>query len=224
MHIDDIGLVDNSGASNNTWIGNHKVALLLPFSDFAVGSGWTNDAGVTPFGTMVAAVNNTPPVGIADTTSGSGLHQIRNAASFANTLYEPNMKSYTAAGLGLGDTVNAILPWVVTGAPVTTSSKQGTVGVNSNPTIANIALSATGTAGAFWSGVAAGTYPTGWKWSHGTLTNVPSVALSTGPRMNITQVTSSTRIAMVCFIGMYVDYTPGVSPVPIVNMATLVTP
>jgi hypothetical protein len=121
------------------------------------------------------------------------------------------MTTYTAAGAGAGATVNAVLPVVATAAPVTTSSKAGTVGVVSNPAITNVSLGATGTAGAFWSGLAGGTYGAGWKWSLGTMTQAPTVTLGTAPVMRITQVTSSTRIAVVCFMGIYVDFTPAAS-------------
>jgi hypothetical protein len=209
MNVDDVALNDSTGATNNTWCGDGAVVLLVPTADSAKGTGWTNDAaGTTNF---FNATKNTPPTGIADTTGGSGLHQIRNATSNANSNYDATMTTYTAAGAGTGATVNAVLPVTATAAPVTTSSKQGTVGVVSNPAITNIALGATGTAGAFWSGLAGGTYGAGWKWSLGTMTQTPTVTLGTAPVMRITQVTSSTRIADVCFMGMYVDYTPAAS-------------
>jgi hypothetical protein len=167
-YIDDVAVNDSQGASQNTWPGDGKVVLLVPTADSAKGTGWTNDAaGTTNF---FDAENNTPPVGIADTTASTGLHQIRNATSNANSSYDATMTTYAAAGISAGDTINVIDPIVATGAPVTTSSKQGTVGVVSNPAIANVALGAGGTSGAFWSGTAAGTYPTGWKISPGTLT------------------------------------------------------
>ena len=217
VNIDDGAINDSTGAANNTWCGSGGVVLLVPTGDSAKGTGWTNDAaGTTNF---FDAVDNKPPVGIADTTGGSGLHQLRNATANANSSYDATMTTYTAAGVPAGATINAVLPFVVTAAPVTTSSKQGTVGVVSNPTIANVALDIAGTSGAFWSGSAAGTYATGWKGSRGTFTATPSVTLGTAPVMRITQVTSSTRIAMVCFMGIYVDYTPAVIPIPNVNMA-----
>jgi hypothetical protein len=134
--------------------------------------------------------------------------QIRNATSNANVNYDATMTTYTAAGVGSSDTVNVVLPMVATGAPVSTSAKAGTVGVASNPTIANVNLGTGGTAGAFWSGVAIGTYPTGNKWSFGTTTYAPTVTVGTAPVMRVTQVTSSTRIAIVSEMGIYVDYTP----------------
>lgn len=207
INVDDIAINDSTGAANTGYPGSGKVVLLKPTADSAVGTGWTNDNAASTG--LFASVNSTPPVGIADTTSGGGGHQIRNATSNANVNYDATMTTYSAAGIAAIDTINAVIPWVFTAAPVTTGAKQGTVGVVSNPAISNVALSATGTAGAFWSGFAAGTFGGGWKSSQGTVSNAPSVTIGTAPVMRITQVTSSTRIAMCCFMGMYVDYTPG---------------
>jgi hypothetical protein len=166
-------------------------------------------------------VNNTPPVGIVDLGgSGADNGQLRNAAASANSSYDATMSTYTAAGVPSRAAINVVVPWTATAAPVVTSAKAGTVGVVSNPAITNIALAAGGTAGAFWSGVAAGTYPTGWKWSSGTSTSTPTVTLGTAPVMRITQVTSSTQVAIVCFMGLYVDYT---AAIPDLAMAMTVT-
>src|SRR6185369_369314 len=131
------------------------------------------------------------------------------ATTGANEAYDATMTDYTTAGVGAGATVNVVDPVISTAAPVSTSAKVGQVGVVSNPAIAVINL--TGNSGQFWSGTPAGTYETGWKWSHGTRTYAPTVTLGTAPVMRVTQVTSSTRIAMVCLMGIYVDYTPAVS-------------
>jgi hypothetical protein len=202
-NVDDLALNDSTGAVNNGYPGAGAVVLLKPTADSAVGTGWVTGAGGSS--SLFAAVDNTPPVGVADT--GTATSQIRNATSNA-TSYDATMTTYTAAGVGAGATINAVLPMTATGAPVTTSSKQGTVGVVSNPTITNVALNATGTAGAFWAGATAGTFGAGWKWSLGTMTEAPAVTLGTAPVMRITNSTASTRIADVCFMGMYVDYTP----------------
>jgi hypothetical protein len=55
--------------------------------------------------------------------------------------------------------------------------------------------------------------------------NAPSVTLGTAPVMRITQVTASTRIAVVCAMFIYVDYTPAVAAavIPDVGMALTVT-
>jgi hypothetical protein len=198
VYFDDF-IVDNAG-----FLAPSKVALLVPTADSARGTGWTGGAG--GISNLNNAVDNTPPVGVVD--PGTDASQIHNGTSNANVNYDATMTTYTAAGVGAADTVLAVIPIIATAAPVSTSAKQGTVGVVSNPTIANIALGSGGTAGAFWSGVAGGTYPTGWKVSQGTFTTAPSVTVGTAPVMRVTQVTSSTRVAMVCFMGMYVAWTP----------------
>lgn len=195
-YFDDI-VIDDA-----TFLAPSKVALLVPTADSAVGTGWTLGSGGTTG--LWDAVNNVPPTAVADTGTTA---QIRNAASNTNS-YDATMTTYAAAGVATGDTVLAAQPVISTAAPVVTSAKLGTVGVASNPTIANIALGAGGTAGAFWSGLAGGTYPAGWKVSFGTLTTSPSVTIGTAPVMRVTQVTASTRIAMVAFMGINVAWTP----------------
>jgi hypothetical protein len=199
VYLDDY-IVDNAG-----FLSSSKVGLLVPTADSAVGTGWTLGSGGTTG--LWDAVNNLPPTAVADTGTTA---QIRNATSNANVNYDATMTTYSVAGIGAGDTVLAVQPVISTAAPVVTSAKAGTIGVVSNPTIANIALGAGGTAGAFWSGVAGGTWPTGWKTSLGTVTASPSVTLGTAPVMRVTQVTASTRIAMVAFMGIYVAWTPSV--------------
>lgn len=206
MYADDIALNDSTGASQTSWPGDGRAALLKPISDNAVAAGWTNDANAAT--NLWDAVNNTPPVGIADTTSGTGLNQIRDATTGANEAYDANMTSYATAGIASGDTINVIVPQIATGAPVTTSAKTGSVGVVSNPTIAQLNFTDGGKVDTFWAGAAAATYPTGWKWSPGNTDYASSVTLGTSPVMRVQQIDSSTRIAMVCAMGMYVDYTP----------------
>ncbi len=206
FNMDDLAINDSTGANNTTFPGAGAVVLLKPTADSAGGTGWTLGTGTALGGAGHTAVANTPPLGVADLAAGSDPKQIRNASANANVNYDATMTTYTAAGLVAGDTINAVVPWVATAAPVTTSSKAGTVGVVSNPAIANINLGATGTSGAFWSGATGGTYGTGWKWSPGTITEAPAPTFGTAPVMRITQVTSSTRIAVVCGMFIYVDY------------------
>lgn len=209
IYLDDVATNDSTGAANNSWCDVGNVVALLPTADSAVGTGWTLGTGTAiSANSGSTAVKNVPPLGVADLAAGSDPKQIRNASSNANVNYDATMTTYTAAGIEAGATINAVQPWVATAAPLVTSAKLGTVGVVSNPAITSVNLAAQGTSGAFWQGNAGGTYNTGWKWSRGTMTNAPSVTLGTAPVMRITQVTASTRIAVVCFMGMYVDYTP----------------
>lgn len=217
-YIDDVAVNDASGAAQNTWPGPGNVVLLKPTADSAVGTSWTDSAAATSG--LFASVDNTPPLGIADTTASAG-HQIRNAGSNSAS-YDATMTTYAAAGISAADTVNAVVPLCNTAAPVVTGAKTGSVGVVSNPTIANIAFVNGATAAAnFWAGGAAGTYPSNWKWEKGTITAAPTVTVGTAPVMRVT-ITGGTasRVAMVDAMFMYVDYTPaatvppGVFPLP----------
>lgn len=212
IYIDDIAVNDSTGSFQNSFPGEGRVVLAVPASDSAVGTGWTLGTGTAiAANSGSVAVKNTPPVGVADLTAGSDTKQIRNATANANVNYDANLATYSSLGILPDDVITVLDPIISTAAPVTTSAKQGTVGVVSNPAIANIALGAGGTSGAFWAGAAAAAYPTGWKWSHGTITYNPRVTLGTAPVMRVTQVTSSTRIAMVDFMGMYIEYVPAMA-------------
>ncbi len=208
-YVDDMAYNDSSGGSQNSYPGSSQIVLLVPTATSAAGTGWVLGNNTAEGGNGWNSVNNLPPIGVGDLSgAGADAAQIRNATAAANSNFDATMTTYTAAGVPTGATVNVVDPITATGAPVVTSSKQGTVGVASNPAITNVALAPIGVAGAFWQGVTAGTYVTGWKWSHSTITYAPAVTLGTAPVMRVTQVTSSTRIAMVCFMGIYVDYTP----------------
>lgn len=209
VDIDDLALNDSTGAAQNSWPGSGKVVLLKPISLNANGGSWTDSAAATTSAALADAIDNTPPTGIADTTASAG-HQDRNAA--ANSSLDMNLTTYTTAGVGASDTVNVLQPMCSTGAPVVTGAKTGSLGITTNPTIANAAfVNGASTAANFWSGVAAGTFATGWKWEKGTTTYAPSVTLGSSPvaRVTITGGTTS-RIAMVDALGMLVDYTPAV--------------
>ena len=199
---------DDVISSLAVFLAPSKVGLLVPTADSARSTGWkTGAAGTT---SLFAAVDNTPPTGVAD--PGTATSQIRNGVAEANGSYDATLTTYTAAGIVTGSTVLGVRPIVAVAAPVATTPKQGTVGVVSNPAIANIALEAgNGTAGAFWNAVAAGTFPTGWKLSRGTLTLSPTVTLGTAPVMRITQVTSNTQTADVAFMGLLVAWSPPTS-------------
>ncbi len=203
LYLDDYACNDSSGGSQNTWPGSGKVVLLKPGTDSAVGSGWTLGTGTAIAGNSGAtAVKNTPPLGVADLAAGSDTKQIRNASS-ATADYDTGLDSYTTAGISANDTINVVVPHIITAAPVTTAAKTGQLVLVSNP------AGATDSFSTFYSGVNAGTYATGWKTTIGTPQYAPSVTLGTRPvlRADITGGTA-TRIAMVCSMGMYVDYTP----------------
>lgn len=206
-YIDDCAVNDsNAGTGSTSWPGLGKQVLLRPISDNAVGTGWTNDAGSAT--DIFNAVDNIPPIGIADTGSGTGLNQIRNASN-ASANYDANLTTYASAGIQPQDTINLVQPWIITGAPSATGAKTGALQITANP--AEGAATAFQTTSNFFraSGTNAGTYPTGWAFSTNPITYAPSVTVASSPvlRADITGGTA-TRIADVCFMGLYVDYTP----------------
>lgn len=211
IYIDDLVLNDSTGSGQNTWPGDSSLKLITATADSAIGTGWTTSGAATT--NLYTNIDTIPPLGIADTTANEG-KQIRNATSNANTAYDATLQSYSAAGIASADTINVVQAIALTGAPVSTSTKSGTLGCVSNPagSMGSLSLNAALNPGFFWSGVAAGTFPAGWKSSTG-----PSVAgdiasgnRGTGPVVRINQVTANTRVAMVTLLGMYVDYTPGI--------------
>jgi hypothetical protein len=193
-YFDDWAINDSTGANENGRPSG-KMVLLVPISDNSVGTGWTLGSGGTT--SLFDAVNDIPPAGVADPGTTS---QIRNAASNLNA-YAANLTTYSTAGITAADTVNLVKMWCITAAPVTTSAKSGSLTL-SNPTLAKT------TFGTFYSGVNAGTYAIGWAFKSSAIQYAPSVTVGSSPVMTVTQDTSSTRIAMCCFMGLYVDYTP----------------
>src|SRR5580765_1854633 len=105
-YVDDVATNDSSGAQQNSWCGEGKIVLLKPTADNAIGTGWTDSGGATTG--LWQSVDNTPPTGIADTTSSAG-HQIRNASSSSSN-YDATLTTYAAAGIGASDTITVIKP------------------------------------------------------------------------------------------------------------------
>lgn len=207
LYADDTGYNDNTGTDQNSWPGDEKVVLLTATGMSATGSGWQKPGGATT--NLNTAVDNTPPVGGADSTSAADAEKfIRNATAAANSDVDFTMTTYTGAGVGAGDTITTVTPFVATGAPVSTSAKLGDLQIVSNPAGTLTAFAVQGTSGAFWSSLAIGAWQTGWKGTIAPVIYNPSVTLGTAPVFRVRQETSSTRIADVVFVGVYVSYTP----------------
>lgn len=205
-YIDDYAVNYEGGTNQTTFPGTGSLLMLLPVSDSAIGTGWTTSGGATTG--LWDNVNNTPPTGIADTTANAG-HQIRNAASAANSNYDAAVTDYAAAGIAASDTITLVAFLIGTGAPSATSPKAGTTIIVSNP----VGAAASSSFNFYQGTTVAGTYPTGWQWRMSS-NNTEVGDISAGnrtvqPVIRVTQVTSSTRIAMVDFLGMYVEYVPG---------------
>jgi hypothetical protein len=200
LYFDDFAYNDATGSDQNSWPGDGKVVLLLPISDNARDTLWTGGAGGTT--NLWDAVNNTPPVGTATETNTT---QIEHAGGAAGTTdrYDANMTTYATAGIGASDTINLVLFVEADGEDIATGSKLLNFEVLSNPAIASPGnITAGDNVGAL------GTYPINWSARFSPPVYNPSVTVGTSPVMRVRRPETASRVASVCFMGMYVDYTP----------------
>lgn len=206
-YSDDYALNDNSGATTQeSYPAEGKVVLLVPASDSVRDALWTGGSGGTS--NLFEAVNNRPPVG---TATESDTTQIEHAGGAAGTTddYEANMTTYTAAGVPSGSSVSVVDCFMIDGEDVSTGAKLLAIEVLSNPAIA---ISANFTVGDV-SPVLLGTYPSEWgRHRNANVSYAPSVALAVAPVMRVRRPETASRVASVCFMGMYVDYIPGKAP------------
>jgi len=199
LNWDDIAINDSSGAANNTWAGDGGCILMLPISDNSIGAFVAGLGGTT---NHWDAVNNTPPVGVAE-ASATNTSQIKNRSATNPTSCDLNLATYTAAGVT--GTVNAIQVFVNTGEDPATGTKAGTCAMVSNPAI--------GPSASFNYGNDVGlqgTYIGNWFWSSTAISDAPSVTLGTAPVIRVTCTSGATtaRSASVDFLGALVDFTP----------------
>jgi hypothetical protein len=198
MYVDDL-VYDNAA-----FPGEGAVRLLLPISDSARAALWVAGSNATTATTnLFEGVNNTPPIGTATSIPvANGISHEGGAAGTTDD-YDANMTSYSTAGIGAGSTINAVQAVVAHAEDIATGAKLLTFSVKSNP--AQGAFETNFTAG---NGSAAGTYPTNWVITRGTIISGPSVTLGTSPVMTMRRPETASRRADVCFMGIYVDYTP----------------
>jgi hypothetical protein len=200
-YVDDV-IFDSAG-----FLGPSKVALLLPISDNARATLWTGGSGGTT--NLYDAVNNTPPIGTATETN---LTQIEHAGGSGGTTdaYDANMTTYTTAGVGASDTVLALQGIVVWGEDVATGTKRLSYSGVSNPAwTGEDAIDVSTGDGS----MALGTYgvtgpPDGWNERRSAVVTSPSVTLGTSPVMRVLRPETASRVASVCFMGIYVAWTP----------------
>lgn len=197
--LDDFALNDDGGGATqqNSRPGDGKIVLLRPISDSAIGTGWAAGGGGTT--NLFTAVDNTPPVGVADT--GTNTSQIRQPTSNATANYDATLTSYTTAGVGASDTIQ-LCQWCINHGTASATSPPTRAGqLVSNPAEAGEVTLTTPTA-------AAGTFPTNWLWHLGPLNYMPTVTKGTSPVMRIGKRTASTRVVDVDAMGLYVEYLP----------------
>lgn len=201
--VDDIALNDNTGAANNSWPGDGKIVWMEPISDNARGA-WTGGAGGTTNLWNGVNAGTAQLTGVAD-ASATDVSQIKNKTTTNPSSCDLNLATYTAAGVGSADIVNAILILDVDGEDTATGTKTGACSMVSNPVIAEpTAFNFGDDAGL------QGSYPGLWAWHAGVMTDAPSVTKGTAPVIRIRCISgaTATRAASCCLLGAYVDYTP----------------
>lgn len=186
----------------DTWPGEGMSILLLPISDNARATLWTGGSGGTT--ELYKGVCNRPPNGKATETN---LTQIEHGGGAAGTTdaYDANMTAYSTAGITSGSVINLTMPFMWTGEDSATGDKLLTYNIASNPTTSarsnfNVAGTSSG---------ATGDWPTGWWVTISNIGGAPTTLSS--PVMRVTRPETANRVASVCFMGIYVDYTPATS-------------
>lgn len=203
VYLADFAINDNGGVTQNSWVGPSRTVTLLPVAAGTAGTAeanWTKPGGGTT--SKWTSVDNIPPVYAADSTVvGSAESFLRNATA-ASSDVTLACTDYATAGIGVLDTINLVQPFGVLGSSSTTA-KTGTLGMPSNPTIAqaNVAYPTT---------VASSTATT-WARRASTVAVAPSVTLGTQPQIRLNRPATAAGTAMVNALGVLVDVTPGVA-------------
>jgi len=199
--------VDDIARSTTFPVGEGRTVLLLPVSDNAAGS-WKKGSAANAVafgGTGFEAVNNTPPVGTV-TPEATTAAISNNVSGATSPNCDMNMATYASAGIAGRDLVNLVMPLIWHGEDVATGTKTGTNQIVSNP-----AGSASSTFNYGNDVGAVNTFPTNWRYSTSGSVAGPTVTVGTSPVLRVSKTDTGTRAADVCFMGLYVDYTPGVA-------------
>lgn len=193
-----------------------KVVLAVGQQDTSVGTGWQQPGGDTT--DIWVAVVNTPPNGIADSTSsGDANKMIRNASS-NSAAYRMTILITNFANITIDTKIYAWQMVIATAAPVATQAKTGSLELLNSGTQPVLAAASFGN---FHSGTNQGTYPTGWKITRSaTIKNTKTDGSQLYMEVKITGGTS-TRIASVCFMGMYIALAPPKTAAPGLGQADL---
>jgi hypothetical protein len=191
--------VDDLAIDDATQPGNGKVLLAVPVSVNQAGS-WTGGAG----GAVAIAAVDFPPAGTATETDSTQIESVDASGDNSTDECRINLTTYTNLGVGASDTINTVMPFVWQGEDINTGTKAGSMGLQANPA---------DTYGTFNYGNddgALGTFNVQWRCTF-RATNSPSVTLGNNPVIAVRKTDAGTRVASVCAMGMYVDYTPAVA-------------
>lgn len=208
VFIDDWIHNDSTGAAHNTWMGpDHAVRAGLALTDNAIGAGWTLGDGTAPGGAAHNAVDNVPPVGVANTSASAG-SQIKNAVSGSAQPGQDadlNLPSYTAAGVPSGATIEAVRLTAQVGGGGSTVQNP-ILRLASNPDAgADATLATSAQAVAAWSNTA-----TSWVTIDQMVTS-PAVVHGDAVVARVGKRTATTQFLHCCQVGYSVLYNTAVA-------------
>ncbi len=207
-HYTDWAVNDDQGASDNSWCGDARVAMLLPVATAVAQSDTGADAwrlANSSTTNLFDGVNNTPPIGVASPGTTSPASQIVCDTPSVARNYTANTATYDSV-MAAGDTITHVQGVVAHGESITTGTKTGTCDLQANP--------AGGSTTAITFGNDAGgdgTWPTLWSVSRTPISLAPSVTRSGGVNVRVTAAIA-TRNSDVCFMGAYVEYVVADTP------------
>jgi hypothetical protein len=198
IYFASIAFNDDQGANQTDLPGVGRVLSLLPISDNARSANWLGGAGGTT--NLFDAVNNTPAVGVAS-GSMTNTSQIKNSASDTTGNYDTNLQTYKSVGIDLLDKIALVQPIIDVGCSSATSTT-GALFLTSNP------AEGAETSINFSFGAIAGSWPTNWVRRSNAVIYTPTVTKANSPVLRVGKRQSTTRIGMVDYMGLIVDYVP----------------
>lgn len=195
-YVDDLAI---DGAARR---GAAKVLLAVPVSVGQAGS-WTGGAG----GAVATSAVDFPCAGTNSETDSTQIESVDASGDNATDECRINLTTYTDLGIAAADTINAVMPFVWHGEDVGTGTKTGSFGMQANPADAYGTFNYGENIGAL------GAFQTNWKCSL-RVTSAPSVTRGNNPVVAVRKTDTGTRVASICGMGMYVDYTPAPTSMP----------
>lgn len=196
----------------NTQPTSTKVLFLKPISDNQRGS-WTAGAGGTT--NLYDAVDNIPIAGVANGSMTNTTQIISTDTSGDNATdeYRVNLTTYTNAGVGADDRVDAILPFLATAENATSGTKTGSYAIRSNPDQGGMFT--------FTFGADSSTTMTtigansGWAaddvWTQNPATQNPSITKGNSPVFYLRRTDAVAGTVSVASIGAYIAVTEFIS-------------
>jgi hypothetical protein len=203
VYVDNVAFNDSAGANDNTWPGWTKTKVLTPIATAAVGN-WQKPGGATT--NMETSLDNTPPVGIADSTAaGDAEKMVRNATATQPSNLDLDVQSYDEAGIAADANILRVQPVSRHGTSIN-AARTGALEGLSNPVAASAVIAFRN------SGALAGTDPAGWSTQRGTEVLAPSVTRATRPRIRGSRTNTLTGTMLFDWMGLYVEYLDTFTP------------